>query len=58
MNVRIDVIRKVVEELERLIDGEPLSLSDRRYLGRCFDLLRMEVAALDRYVEGLSDQPS
>jgi hypothetical protein len=58
VNVRIEVIRKVVGELERLIEGEALSTSDRRYLGRCFDLLRMEIAALDRYVEGLTDRPS
>jgi hypothetical protein len=53
VTVRIEVIRKVLAELERLIDAEPLSNCDRRYLGRCFDLLRIEVAALDQYIDGL-----
>ena len=40
-------------QLRRLVDDEHLPESDRQYLGRCFDLLEMELSALTRYIEAL-----
>jgi hypothetical protein len=43
-----------VAGLRRVIDGEPLSVSDRQYLSRCFDLLGMELEAVRQYLGGLT----
>lgn len=51
---RVRAIELDVVALRRTIDGEALSVSDRQYLSRCFDLLTMELDALRQYLRGLA----
>ena len=51
---RVQAIESDIGELRRTIDAEALSMSDRQYLDRCFDLLNMELEALRQYIGGLT----
>ena len=51
---RVQAIESDVAALRRTIDGHELSVSDRQYLSRCFDLLTMELDALRQYLHGLA----
>ena len=51
---RLQSIAVDVSGLRRALDAEALSVSDRQYLSRCFDLLQMELDALRQYLDGLS----
>ena len=51
--VRVQSIHADVENLRRVIDAEELTVSDRQYLSRCFDLLEMELGAVRQYLGGL-----
>jgi hypothetical protein len=51
---RVHGIESDVEALRQTIDSEALSVSDRQYLSRCFDLLHMELEALRQYLGGLA----
>jgi hypothetical protein len=51
---RVEGIESDVGALRRTIDAEALSVSDRQYVSRCFDLLHMELEALRQYLGGLS----
>ncbi|HVS31084.1 MAG TPA: hypothetical protein VMS98_06490 [Thermoanaerobaculia bacterium] len=50
---RVRSLEEDVEILRHALDGEDLASSDRQYLSRCFDLLKMEVDALREYIEAL-----
>jgi hypothetical protein len=50
---RVRTIQADVAELRRAIDGQPVGTTDRQYLGRCFDLLDLELAALRDYLAGM-----
>jgi RNA polymerase-interacting CarD/CdnL/TRCF family regulator len=43
-----------ISGLRRTLDAEGMSVSDRQYLSRCFDLLEMELAALREYLDGVA----
>lgn len=51
---RLQSIASDVSGLRRALDAEELSVSDRQYLSRCFDLLDMELDALRQYLDGMS----
>lgn len=51
---RVQAIASDIDALRRIVDAEPLSVSDRQYLSRCFELLQMELKALREYVGVLS----
>ncbi len=51
---RVQAVESDVAGLRRVIDGEPLSVSERQYLSRCFDLLGMELEAVRQYLGGLT----
>ncbi|HEV3485863.1 MAG TPA: hypothetical protein VG106_10670 [Vicinamibacterales bacterium] len=51
---RVHGIESDVGALRRTIDAEQLSVSDRQYVSRCFDLLTMELDALRQYLRGLT----
>jgi len=51
---RVQAIASDIDALRRIVDAEPLSVSDRQYLSRCFELLQMELEALREYVGVLS----
>ena len=51
---RVEGIESDVGALRRTIDAEALSVSDRQYVSRCFDLLHMELEALRQCLGGLS----
>ena len=51
---RVETIERDIGALRRTIDAEPLPVSDRQYLSRCFDLLHMELAAVRQYLGGLT----
>ncbi len=50
---RLQSITTEVDSLRRSIDEQELSASDRQYLSRCFELLQMELEALQEYLAGL-----
>jgi hypothetical protein len=50
---RVATIESDIGGLRRTIDGEQLSVSDRQYVARCFDLLQMELEALREYLSGI-----
>jgi hypothetical protein len=50
---RLDGIGSEVTSLRRTVDAEPMQVSDRQYVSRCFDLLEMELGALRQYLHGL-----
>lgn len=49
----LDSMQSDLSELRRVLDAEPLAVSDRQYVARCFDLLSMELDALRQYLGGL-----
>ena len=49
----IEVGETVVAALRRLVNDEEMAMRDRLYLGRCIDLLEMELEALRQYVVGM-----
>jgi RNA polymerase-interacting CarD/CdnL/TRCF family regulator len=51
---RLQSVASDVSDLRRTLDAEGLSVSDRQYLSRCFDLLEMELSALRQYLDGLA----
>ncbi len=51
---RVQAIESDVASLRRMVDGEELAVSDHQYLGRCFDLLDMELLALRQYLGALT----
>ena len=51
---RVQAIESEIGALRRTVDAEALSVSDRQYVGRCFDLLSMELEALRHYIGGLT----
>lgn len=51
--VRLQAIESDVAALRGTIDAEPLPTSDRQYLSRCFDLLGMEIHAIQQYLSDL-----
>lgn len=54
--LRVHSIHADVEVLRRSVNAEKLSVSDRQYLERCFDLLEMELVALQQYLGGLNQE--
>jgi hypothetical protein len=50
---RITMIERDVADLRHNVTVQELSMSDLRYLSRCFDLLKIELDALREYVDGL-----
>lgn len=46
-------LERDVDALRRTIDAQKLSVSDRQYVSRCFDLLEMELDALRQFLGGL-----
>lgn len=53
---RLEAIATEIDALRQTVEAEPLSVSDRQYLARCFDLLDMELRALRQYLDGLNDR--
>jgi RNA polymerase-interacting CarD/CdnL/TRCF family regulator len=51
---RVQSVAADVSGLRRTLDGEGMSVSDRQYLSRCFELLEMELGALRQYLEGIT----
>lgn len=51
---RVQSIESEIGALRVAIDAEPLAVSDRQYLSRCFDLLHMELDALRQYLGGIA----
>ena len=51
---RIRTIETDVKALQTAVAAERLAASDQKYLGRCFDLLQMELAAVQSYIGDLS----
>lgn len=54
ITARLQSIASDVSGLRRTLDAEELSISDRQYVSRCFDLLEMELSALRQYIDGLT----
>ena len=52
---RVSAIESDVAALRRAVDGETLAVSDHQYLGRCFDLLDLELRALRHYLDGMHE---
>ena len=48
---RIRAIEAEIDVLHASVDAEPLAANQRQYLGRCFDLLHMELAAVRTFIE-------
>lgn len=53
LTTRVGTLQADVGEFRRTIDLEELTVSDRQYLSRCFDLLDMELSALRDFLTGL-----
>lgn len=47
---RVLDMRRETSQLRQIVDGEQLLASDHQYLSRCFDLLDMELGALQQYI--------
>jgi hypothetical protein len=53
VGAHVEAIRLEIEQMKSVMEMEKLAASDRNYLQRCFELLRIEVSAIDDYVRSL-----
>lgn len=53
LTTRVGTLQADISDLRRAVDLEELTVSDRQYLSRCFDLLDMELSALRDFLTGL-----
>ncbi|HYC93798.1 MAG TPA: hypothetical protein VEO54_31635 [Thermoanaerobaculia bacterium] len=53
---RIHAVEAEVDVLHSAVAAETLPASQQQYLARCFDLLRMELAAVRTYIADVTER--